>query len=387
MIFFDKSRWTRKFVRILKNHELFPGKSPLTLYLHIGLPKTGTTAIQHFLHQNRETLIQEQNVLYPECGIPVFQHAALVKSIVQPLFPWAHFSEMIETVNPGNYLREIVDRCEAACCNRVIISSEFFWAAPAMQSGLDYHEPTAKNFDFLNMFVEQCRDLFLSFFCSIKVVVYLRRQESWFDSFFNQQIKDGFSIPETDELAVTKNYLLYNRNIEMWAKYFGWENIIVKFYEQAKRDVIDDFCLTTGINMDKGVVKPTQSSETVNPRLSSTALGIMQRALQLQLEPKILDLLKDILRQTSLITADKEQGTSVFPESFYSDVSKCYRADNQKLAEKFSGAKNYLEPWGRKEQHVILSSEQSETPENKIEQLVNHLLLILSKHEGVSGRI
>ena len=36
-----------------------------TLYLHIGTPKTGTTSLQHFCHDNQQKLA-EKGYFYPE---------------------------------------------------------------------------------------------------------------------------------------------------------------------------------------------------------------------------------------------------------------------------------------------------------------------------------
>jgi hypothetical protein len=38
-----------------------------TLYLHIGMPKTGTTAIQNFLTDNAEAL-KKYGICYPDLG-------------------------------------------------------------------------------------------------------------------------------------------------------------------------------------------------------------------------------------------------------------------------------------------------------------------------------
>ena len=45
-----------------------------TLYLHIGLPKTGTTSIQNYLFENREALMQ-RGVCYPKPLASVGHHA------------------------------------------------------------------------------------------------------------------------------------------------------------------------------------------------------------------------------------------------------------------------------------------------------------------------
>ena len=48
----------------------------VTVYVHIGLHKTGTTTLQHFLNDNEKELLTK-DVLYPNAGKPkkVFDYA------------------------------------------------------------------------------------------------------------------------------------------------------------------------------------------------------------------------------------------------------------------------------------------------------------------------
>ncbi len=200
----------------------------VSLLLHIGMPKTGSTALQRILAHNREQLRQQQKTLYPECGVPAYQHAALVKSIVMPLFDWVNFNKHIDLFEPADYINYVLKQCRDKRCQKVILSSEYFWASPAMQSGDIYHRPDDENFAYIREVVKACRKLF-SVFSKTTVAVYLRRQDDWIDSFFNQQIKDGFSIPTQEELLCeAKNYLLYQKNLDIWAEAFGRENLVVR---------------------------------------------------------------------------------------------------------------------------------------------------------------
>lgn len=54
-----------------RRRRLFPDKRMATVYLHIGTMKTGTSALQRFLSDNREYL-KQQGVLYPDLnqGMP-----------------------------------------------------------------------------------------------------------------------------------------------------------------------------------------------------------------------------------------------------------------------------------------------------------------------------
>ena len=49
------------------------GPAAMTLYLHIGTSKTGTTSIQQFLCHNRSALLH-QGYLYPGLGVNIINH-------------------------------------------------------------------------------------------------------------------------------------------------------------------------------------------------------------------------------------------------------------------------------------------------------------------------
>ena len=52
-----------------------------TIYIHAGTGKTGTTSIQHFFSVNREIILQETLLYYPETGIPDGKNDFLHKNL------------------------------------------------------------------------------------------------------------------------------------------------------------------------------------------------------------------------------------------------------------------------------------------------------------------
>ena len=220
------------------------------------MPKTGTTAIQSVLAYNRERLERRHGILYPECGTPVNQHTALVKSMAADAFPWTRFNAAIDRFDADAYIGKVLDQCRQKGCHKVVVSSEFFWAAPAMQAGLSRHAANDEHFAPIEQFIRSCRQRFGEF-GKTTVIVYLRRQGRWIDSFFNQQLKDGFDIPENEELLSLKNYLLYGRNLEIWSRYFGRENIVVRVYrDDSKWDAVSDFTRPVGCKTQNARVPP-----------------------------------------------------------------------------------------------------------------------------------
>ena len=104
-------------------------------------------------------------------------------------------------------------------------------------------------------------------------MIYLRDQEDWLDSFYNQQLKDGFDIPDSEEiLQEKKNFLMYHRNIDIWSEYFGKNNIVVRSFAQIHKDIISDFLLTTGLkemrwrNLPVRINLPTPDSQPAQQR-------------------------------------------------------------------------------------------------------------------------
>lgn len=315
----------------------------LTLDLHIGMPKTGTTAIQSFLYHNRDALIREQGINFPVSALHWFQQVPLVKSIAESRFEFARFNPAIASVDLKEWQEDLTQDCLENNCSRVIVSSEFFWAVPAMQAPLEYHKDTEPNLALLDEFVKRCRETF-SDFERVRIIAYLRRQDRWLESFFNQQIKNGFGIPKEDELAATRIYLLYCKNLQLWCDHFGKENVVVRPYEAALPDVIGDFCTLAGIKRDGSVVQAQDIVSAANPRLSPRAIRIMRKAIDGNVDKDFRELLRIVLTNTSATITKERWGQryGVFSDQFHADILASYTQDTKNLIEKYPDFSDYL---------------------------------------------
>lgn len=308
--------------------------TPPELYLHIGLPKTGTSAIQQFLFSQKQRLQTQHGIHYPDQALHWQQHVALVKSVIGKVFPHAHFNPAIAEIDGKAWLAKAVNQCQNAGCDKMVISSEFFWAAPAMQLGLAHLEDNAKNLADLALAVQSYKELFAGF-AQIKVIVYLRRQDDWLESFFNQQLKDGFGIPTEEELLAARIYLFYAKNLKLWVEAFGRENLCVRGYDQISSNIVADFCHQIGLDELPPQVKSDQGP--VNARLSPRALKIMREVLDWKTEKAFKELLREVLTTTSSrIPAERYAGEQgVFSQDFLDAVAKVYAEDNRLLAQSF----------------------------------------------------
>lgn len=204
-----------------------------TVYLHIGTPKTGTTAIQNFLSDNNE-ILNKYGICYPDFGfrypkIGVLRNAHFLLT--------ADFDEngQKSSQQPGKDYESGLDMIAdlAKTYDKIIISDEAIWRG---SSGRDNFWPKLK-YDLWKRSLD------------IKIIVYLRRQDLWMPSFWGQKIKTGSVLhfqeylQFMDETDYPTDYFQY---MEMLSSIFGEESLIIRVYEKGqykgeKQTLISDF--------------------------------------------------------------------------------------------------------------------------------------------------
>ena len=211
----------------------------MTVFIHIGMQKTGTTFLQIALHNNREALSQK-GLTYPFsptglAGKNVRAHHFIPHAILgrhSAHLPDADFSLLEQHVDE---LKNIISDSG----NIGIISSEDF-------SSLDKDEV----FELRKLFPER----------DTRIIVYLRRQDYWADSLYGQMLKGGRQKSLSDFMKKIERKLDYRALLEPWSDAFGRENIVVRRYEKLEgRSLWDDFMDATGC----------QQAKTVDPGLET----------------------------------------------------------------------------------------------------------------------
>jgi capsular polysaccharide export protein len=133
------------------------------LILHVGQSKTGTTTIQDFLWNCRKDLIRE-GILYPDTGRQRRAHHKIAA-----LFLGRSKAPDWIVKEEGALLKaELMSEISGARPHTVILSSEVFFACRSL---------------------ENLKAWFPGF--DIAVVLILRRQDRWANSYYQQQLKTG----------------------------------------------------------------------------------------------------------------------------------------------------------------------------------------------------
>lgn len=211
--------------------------SKTSLYLHVGLHKTGTSAIQKFLRRYADFL-QEQGFYYPPDVHGTDAHHWLPSSMRQ--------SGNLENLPQLEaWLKNCLLYCQAHDLS-LLLSSEVF------------SEPI--RYDVLARLLQ-------SF--DITVILYIRRQDLLIESVLNQILKDRQDIrPDDFWMDFDSMYVVdFEKRIEHWQHTFPDSKIILRRYGVAsqKHPLEIDFLDALG-------VEPSCSTdwctENVNPSLS-----------------------------------------------------------------------------------------------------------------------
>ena len=210
------------------------------LIIHIGAPKTGTTAIQSHLYHNQDAL-REQSVNYTVTQRNHIAHNILPRVIRKGNGP-AYF---------GGLLREI----RRSPADSHIISSEMLFnpeiARRMCQLAADHlPQDTIKN---------------------TKIICYLRRHDQFLESLYKQFVKRGKIPADPPEfLKQQLTTLSYQRVLSIYGEVFGQENVVIRPFDRAKLkggDVVQDFFACLGSpNLGAG---PATGSGEINPTLST----------------------------------------------------------------------------------------------------------------------
>lgn len=196
-----------------------------TLYLHIGTPKTATTAIQRFCYDNREVL-EKNGYYYPmfDYTIPNVQKYRNGNFLICRLYDEKR-NRLTEQENEihTDGMNKLLGYFEQY--DKVILSDEGIWNRVK-------YEP--------NNCWQNIKEQLIEKGIVVKVIVYLRRQDEFIFSWWNQQIKEGVSGYSGlsgitwQEMTKTTPYIKLNYYdiLNQISEYIGKENIIVRVFDK-----------------------------------------------------------------------------------------------------------------------------------------------------------
>lgn len=171
------------------------------LYIHIGLPKTGTTIIQSILKDKIKEL-RKENITYVD--FYDFLTAIRMGSIPD-------CKEFFINLN-----KQIPDN------QSLLISSEFLVGMAA------YPKMHFLSVDSISQMLHQTTSMF-----DVYIIIYLRRIDLWLESMYTQTVSDGATLSFDDYVNQNNIYVLdFYKLILSYSDRFGKDKTIVRLYDK-----------------------------------------------------------------------------------------------------------------------------------------------------------
>lgn len=223
-----------------------------TVYLHIGAPKTATSTLQAVLAKNAGRLLKAR-VLYPESMRSADAHHVLACDLIEKCQGNTMADAWYGAVPRGEGWQRLRREIEGhgGAIDSVVVSTElFFGQSRGLEAMLAEMAGHLGGYD-------------------VKVVVYLRRQDQLYSSFYNQDVKgmrqwagSAYEFYQTHQMFASDYHELLGR----WSEAFGQPNIIVRPFEPGqwpRGDIVRDFCDSLGIKPLSSGYK--DSNESLGP--------------------------------------------------------------------------------------------------------------------------
>lgn len=168
----------------------------IKVYIHVGPPKTATSAIQNWMQQNRKSLML-QSIYYPEHGL---DENGVSSGNVLNIFNRAEDKSLSISKQK---VEKVLTECKQNNCEILLLSSEFF---------------------FLQV------EALLTVFPEAKVIAYIRFPLEVIESSYNQAVKRHNQI---QPLGLPKEPLAYHLvMLEKMMQKYSKSSFIIRFYSE-----------------------------------------------------------------------------------------------------------------------------------------------------------
>ncbi len=326
-------------------------ENQIKLFIHIGQPKTGTSAIQGFLNYNREILSRIHKILYPNFDNNEFDKGLMHNHAIF----FSEANRIKDFYGSIHRFNECIHYCRKSNISKIVISNEGwswqFWPGLLKRmidtTGVDYN-----------------------------IIVYLRRQDKFLESAWKQW---GHKIPDCGNIQayIKKIELDWYKILKMWTEYFDQDKFIIRTYEKSQigDDIVKDFASIIGIEKLAGFNTPPDTTLNTNAGFNWEVVELMKLSRGLltdQNDNKLHSFMNRMLSE-SYKKRPMEEYSFLSPREKL-DIIRQYEQSNNLIAKEFLNQKEgnlFNDPLPDPDQKWIPH------PEFKIENLIPIMMEIM----------
>ena len=218
-----------------------------TIFLHIGLPKTGTTYLQCQIQTNRDKL-RDNGIFVPQTGQLVGRDHNLLALALQPE-RWDQFPIPVSASLPSLWhdLLAEIDNCG---CPTILITSEAFsWELKTPDQ------------------IKSVRDYLVNY--DVKIVLCEREPYGFISSMYGHMLRTGRGPYSLESFVLEfPYYWSASSQKKRWGEFFGENNFIRLAYEELSGEFILHKFLNTLFPRHAILSETFNASPDINPNLS-----------------------------------------------------------------------------------------------------------------------
>ncbi len=346
------------------------------VYLHIGMPKTGTSAIQRFLTDNPEVLAgkgycyRHLPYSFPDRSSPRRNAHFLVENIYNGK---GKLDLPTKRARMEDTLRIIAQWLEEF--DHIILTDEAIWN--------NLRGDTWEDFARLKKFCQEQG-------AALKIIVYLRRQDEYMLSWWKQHIRDGGKngrLPDWETFTEKLHKLIildYEKHLREIEQYIPREDLIVRIYDRngfvgKTHTIYSDFLDAIGLEFTEEFVI---GKAMVNVSLTNDYAEIKRLLNRLQgreynrARNDISNFFERPAVKCSALSGYEERYSLLTEEQSVSIMAK-YAASNAKLLERYFPGRAAL--FGKK-----MFPKEKWTPDNP--QLLESIILYFGELALIQNR-
>lgn len=222
--------------------------------IHVGLDKTGTTAIQKWFMQNAGVVFKENAVRYPAVGRK-WGHHILVANYCGFGLP----SDIRRLSEHHDTMAEIETFYKELQGRDVFLSTEHFSYGISQAAGQKLKTLFAPSHD-------------------VRIFLVLRLIPAWLRSKYSESVKWGYRGSFEDYVSnLSKGMAGFAGIINFWRETFGDEQVVVKLYDVIKTDLIGETLGVLGSSIPNDALTPKRKD---NPSVGFGDLEVIRRCVQ-----------------------------------------------------------------------------------------------------------
>ncbi|MBN1638301.1 MAG: hypothetical protein JW866_05005 [Ignavibacteriales bacterium] len=285
------------------------------IYIHIGLPKTGTTTIQKSLYQNQDIFLKN-NILIPDIGK---SHMNTGSTVHHNLY-WELTGNRNFRKNLGTW-DDLIKKINISNNEKIIITSELFFSLPQRE-------------------INKIKNYFFDY--SVHIIVYLRRQDLFFQSIWSQLIKAGYrddyylDFHDWLEDRMLSKQSDFDVILEKWSKVFGTKSIIVRILEKSQIEgtLFNDFLTACDIQYKADYVISRDAN--ISPGIKTLVLiQEIKKRLKCTSNTNARQRLYSSLRRYGEKRGWDNEKANLIDMEMYKKITERYREGNQRVAHKY----------------------------------------------------